>query len=323
MSYYFLKVNNISTVLFSCFKKHNSVKVRIQLLGQGSKTSVSNPFTVASSIVKAEGARGLYSGLSASLTRQATYGTARIGLHRVFSQKLKVFNGDHGGHIPFWQKAVSGMASGAIAVCVGTPFDVALVRMQNDGSLPAADRRNYRGVGDAIGRIYREEGLQQLWRGLSPNILRGMSMNLGMMACYDQAKQMIVTVTKAPDSLTTQLGAAAAAGFCCAALSLPFDMIKSRLQGMKADPVTGQVPYKVRSRSRRIAVQLAVSTPFFRVDSYMYVITLVCCAAAATRRIYSYHRVSWTVPLKFCATKAQCPSIAVLSRITVAARLTR
>ena len=31
--------------------------------------------------------------LSASVTRQATYGTARIGLHSVFSDKLKAANG--------------------------------------------------------------------------------------------------------------------------------------------------------------------------------------------------------------------------------------
>jgi hypothetical protein len=35
-----------------------------------------------------------------------------------------------GGPIPFWMKTLSGMSSGAIAVCIGTPFDVALVRMQ-------------------------------------------------------------------------------------------------------------------------------------------------------------------------------------------------
>jgi solute carrier family 25 oxoglutarate transporter 11 len=222
-----------------------TVKVRMQLLGQGSKMVTPNPLELTFGIVRKDGFRALYSGLSASLTRQATYGTARIGLHRMISQYLEKSNGNGSASIPFWQKAASGMMSGAIAVCIGTPFDVALVRMQNDGSLPAADRRNYRGVTDALRRIYSEEGLGNLWRGLAPNILRGMSMNLGMMACYDQAKQVIVSITHSPDSLSTQLGAAATAGLCCAVLSLPFDMLKSRLQNMKVDPITGTVPYKV------------------------------------------------------------------------------
>ena len=93
---------------------------------------------------------------------------------------------NEGQAIPFYQKALSGITSGAIAVCIGTPFDVALVRMQNDGSRPAAERRGYRNVFDALLRISREEGLPKLWRGLAPNILRGMSMNVGMMACYDE-----------------------------------------------------------------------------------------------------------------------------------------
>lgn len=73
---------------------------------------------------------------------------------------------------------------------MGTPFDVALVRMQNDGSRPRAERRGYKSVFDALIRISREEGVKNLWRGLAPNILRGMSMNVGMMACYDEVSSL-------------------------------------------------------------------------------------------------------------------------------------
>lgn len=37
-------------------------------------------------------------------------------------------------------------------------------------------------------------------QGLAPNILRGMSMNVGMMACYDQAKGTMMSVSQ-PDPL--------------------------------------------------------------------------------------------------------------------------
>ena len=65
-----------------------------------------------------------------------------------------------------------------------------------------------------------------------------------MMACYDQAKQTITSITNQPDSLATKLGSAAAAGFCCAALSLPFDMIKSKLQNQTIDKITGKPQYR-------------------------------------------------------------------------------
>ena len=116
--------------------------------------------------------------------RQAVYGTARIGLHRSISDALVQMN--NGQPISFVMKTLSGMGSGAIAVCIGTPFDVALVRMQADSMRPAAEQFKYKNVFNALARITKEEGATKLYSGLAPNILRGMSMNAGMMSCYDQ-----------------------------------------------------------------------------------------------------------------------------------------
>jgi len=215
-------------------------KVRLQLareLGKKPET-----FPLVRETLKNEGIKGMYSGLSAAWVRQATYGSARIGLHQSFSNFLMKRN--EGESIPFYQKNISAMAGGAIAVCIGTPFDVALVRMQSDGNKPPELRRNYGNVFNALLSIIRKEGVLTLWTGLTPNILRGMSMNVGMMACYDQAKETITKFTKDPDSLTTRILASWAGGFFCAFLSLPFDMIKSRLQNMRADLKTGEFPYK-------------------------------------------------------------------------------
>ena len=50
------------------------------------------------------------------------------------------------------------MAAGGLGGIVGTPADVCNVRMQDDGRLPPAQRRNYKNVVDAIFRIVRTEG---------------------------------------------------------------------------------------------------------------------------------------------------------------------
>lgn len=42
------------------------------------------------------------------------------------------------------------------------------------------------------------------------------------------------------------VGGATIAGFFAAACSLPFDYVKTQMQKMKPDPITGEVPYKVR-----------------------------------------------------------------------------
>lgn len=60
-------------------------------------------------------------------------------------------------------KTLSGMGSGAIAVTIGTPMDVALVRMQSDSMKPANERRNYKHVIDALRRCAAEEGIGALY----------------------------------------------------------------------------------------------------------------------------------------------------------------
>jgi solute carrier family 25 oxoglutarate transporter 11 len=102
--------------------------------------------TLLQGMVQKEGFLSIYKGIDAAIGRQMVYGTARIGLHRTFSDIL-VKNND-GKPINFLSKALSGMASGSVAVCIGTPFDIALVRLQADSMSAVEDRRNYKNVFD-------------------------------------------------------------------------------------------------------------------------------------------------------------------------------
>jgi len=222
-------------------------KVRMQIFTHVNPGKpIPNFPSIIAGLVREEGFTSIYKGLDAAIGRQMVYGTARIGLHRTFSDILVKRN--EGKPIGFLTKTLSGMASGSIAVCIGTPFDIALVRLQADSMAPVAERRNYKNVFDAFLRTSREEGIGALYKGLLPNILRGMAMNVGMLACYDQAKEMVANLLSDPmtngPSLPTKLGSSAIAGFTAALFSLPFDLIKSRLMAQKPDPVTKEYPYK-------------------------------------------------------------------------------
>lgn len=223
-------------------------KVRMQLYGQMNpgKPIPSFPTLLRNMIVK-DGPMSVYKGVDAAVTRQLSYGTARLGLHRTFSDMLQNANG--GEPISFAQKTVSGMASGAIAVCIGTPVDVALVRLQADSMAEPENRKNYKNVVDTFVRVTTEEGVGALYKGMIPNILRGMAMNVGMLACYDQAKEVSGKLlgdpfTDGQPQLTTKLASSAIAGFTAALFSIPFDLMKSRLMNMRKDPITGKMPYK-------------------------------------------------------------------------------
>jgi hypothetical protein len=59
---------------------------------------------------------------------------------------------NNGQNLPLWQKAGCGLSAGAIGALVGTPADLTLIRMQADTTLPLEQRRNYKGVMDAMVR---------------------------------------------------------------------------------------------------------------------------------------------------------------------------
>lgn len=99
--------------------------------------------------------------LSAGLLRQATYTTTRLGIYTVLFERLTGADGTPPG---FLLKALIGMTAGATGAFVGTPAEVALIRMTADGRLPADQRRGYKNVFNALIRIAGEEGVPTLWR---------------------------------------------------------------------------------------------------------------------------------------------------------------
>ncbi|KAF4522456.1 hypothetical protein B566_EDAN002540 [Ephemera danica] len=170
------------------------VKNRMQLSGVGGAAKeYKTSFHAFTGILKKEGIVGMYSGLSAGLLRQATYTTTRLG---IYTWLFENFSGQDGKPPGFLMKAALGMTAGMAGAFVGTPAEVALIRMTADGRLPLAERRNYRNVFDALFRITREEGVLTLWRGAIPTMGRAMVVNAAQLASYSQAKQFLLGTGK-------------------------------------------------------------------------------------------------------------------------------
>ncbi|CAO2188606.1 unnamed protein product [Urochloa humidicola] len=192
------------------------------------------PVAVGAQILRSEGAVGLFSGVSATMLRQTLYSTTRMGLYDILKTR---WTQENGGVLPLHRKIAAGLIAGGIGAAVGNPADVAMVRMQADGRLPIADRRNYRSVGDAIGRMVRDEGVRSLWRGSSLTVNRAMIVTASQLATYDQAKEAILARWgPGADGLGTHVTASFAAGIVAAAGSNPVDVIKTRMMNMKVAP---------------------------------------------------------------------------------------
>lgn len=99
----------------------------------------------------------------------------------------KAIEANDGKPLPLYQKALCGLTAGAIGASVGSPADLALIRMQADATLPVAQRRNYTNAFHALYRIVADEGVLALWKGAGPTVVRAMALNMGMLASYDQS----------------------------------------------------------------------------------------------------------------------------------------
>ncbi|KAI0990078.1 hypothetical protein GJ496_001837 [Pomphorhynchus laevis] len=193
-------------------------KVEYGLIGVGKK------------VIRDGGVLALYKGLSAAILRQATYTTTRFGIYEV----VKSYKKD--GGLTFFEKvSLAGMA-GFCGGFVGTPADLVNVRMQNDIKLPLDKRRCYKNAIDGMLRVYREEGVKRMWGGGLSASTRGMAMNIGQLAFYEQFKQMLISTVYFDDNLTTHFTASTMAGSVATLMTMPLDVTKTRL--MNAPPGT-------------------------------------------------------------------------------------
>nr|XP_043606257.1 mitochondrial uncoupling protein 5-like [Erigeron canadensis] len=195
------------------------------------------PVSVGLKIFQTEGVGALFSGISATVLRQTLYSTTRMGLYEIFREK---WTDKTSGNFCLTRKITAGLLAGGIGAAVGNPADVAMVRMQADGRLPAAERRNYKSVVDAITKMVKQEGVTSLWRGSSLTVNRAMIVTASQLASYDQFKECIINNGVMSDGLGTHVSASFAAGFVASVASNPVDVIKTRVMNMKV--VAGQEP---------------------------------------------------------------------------------
>lgn len=229
-------------VATSVIQPVDMIKVRLQLAGEGVKSGPKpTPISVTRDIIAAGKVMDLYTGLSAGLLRQAVYTTARLGFFDTFMKTLTIRAEEKGTKIGFRERATAGLTAGGLAAMIGNPADLALIRMQSDGLKPPAERANYRGVGDALMRIAKNEGVARLWAGAYPTVVRAMALNFGQLAFFSEAKSQLKDTSMGPRAQT--LTASAIAGFFASFFSLPFDFVKTRLQKQSKGP-DGKFPYK-------------------------------------------------------------------------------
>lgn len=222
--------------------------IRVQMQTAGG--DVKGSWDCATKITQEHGLKGLYAGIGAAYLRQWLYGSCRIGIYAFLLERAQTANLQNGldkNAISFGAKLLMGCTSGGIGSFVGTPAELALVRMSNDSKLPVAQRRNYKGVGDCISRILKEEGLAALWTGAQVTVLRAMVLSAAVLAITSEAKLKLkawgLFVREGKDlfhGIPLFFAATMIASFFANIASNPLDVVKSRMQQQAKNNAAGK-----------------------------------------------------------------------------------
>jgi len=208
----------------------------------------------------------------------------RLGIYFNLTDHIKN-NVNKGENLSAWQKTYCSLMAGGFGSLVGTPFDLVLVRMQADSTLPEVERRNYKNVFDAFGRIVKEEGVKSLWNGAGPTILRAMALNVAMLVTYDEVKERLTKRLGKGHDKQVLFAASMVSACATSTASLPFDNIKTKLQKMKRLP-DGTFPYSgfvncaivTAQREGILGFWAGLPTFYFRVGPHA-IITLLASEA--------------------------------------------
>ncbi|KAJ1525656.1 hypothetical protein ONE63_008874 [Megalurothrips usitatus] len=219
----------------------------VQLAGVGGHLSVPVPLGARAAqyegllgtmttIVRQEGVRSLYNGLSAGLQRQCAFVSVRLGLYETtkdFYQGLIDGNKPkRATEVPSMNVAsrvMAGLTTGALAVLFAQPTDVVKVRFQ---AAPPGTRP-YPSTLAAYKSIAASEGFFGLWRGLAPNVARNSIVNVSEIVCYDIVKDALLLHGAMQDGIPLHFTSAVVAGFCATVVASPVDVVKTRYMNAK------------------------------------------------------------------------------------------
>mmetsp|Transcript_14902 Transcript_14902/g.47502 ORF Transcript_14902/g.47502 Transcript_14902/m.47502 type:complete len:311 (-) Transcript_14902:58-990(-) len=147
------------------------VKIRLQQQKgmDVSQLKYRGPIHTASTILKEEGIRGMWSGCSPTILRNGTNQMCMFWAKNMIDKLAwDKHEGDGKVLLPY-QSMVSGFTAGGFGPFMTGPFDVVKTRLMAQSK---GGELKYKGLVDALVKIPREEGLRALWKGLLPRLMR-------------------------------------------------------------------------------------------------------------------------------------------------------
>ncbi|GJJ06070.1 hypothetical protein Clacol_000259 [Clathrus columnatus] len=216
------------------------VKTRSQFSG-----AAEGPIAVIQNTLRTKGFFGLYSGATALIIGNGAKSAVRFTTY----DHIKHLLADENGKLTPGRNVLAGLGAGTCeAIIAVTPSETIKTKMVQDARRPDPQ---YKGLLDGIGKIVKAEGIQGVYRGLFPVIMKQGTNSAVRFTSYQSLKQLVQG--NQPDkrlSGTVTFGLGAVAGLITTYASMPFDVIKTRMQIFTEDGVlrfwAGTTPRLVR-----------------------------------------------------------------------------
>lgn len=208
--------------------------------------------STGSSIVKTEGTKSLWKGLTPFATHLYLKYALRFGTNAGFQSLLM---DKETGKLDAPRRVLAGLGAGVTeALVIVTPFEVIKIRLQNQMGTDKAMLK-YHGPIDAVIKTVKNEGLLALWSGATPTVFRN-GLNQASMFWFKNVVDEVLWHKREGDEKQLQIWQSMASGFLATCpgmvLTNPFDIAKTRLQVQEKN-ATGAAP-KYRGLFQTMAV---------------------------------------------------------------------
>ncbi|GMP85910.1 hypothetical protein CsSME_00038890 [Camellia sinensis var. sinensis] len=222
-----------------CLQPIDVIKTRLQLDRSGAYKGIVHCGTT---IVRTEGVRALWKGLTPFATHLTLKYALRMGSNAVLQSAFKDSNS---GNLSNQGRFFAGFGAGVLeALVIVTPFEVVKIRLQQQRGL-SHELLKYKGPVHCARLIIREEGILGLWAGAAPTVMRNGTNQAAMFSAKNAFDRLLWKkhegdgkVLQPWQSMISGFLAGTAGPICTG----PFDVVKTRLMAQSRSG--GELKYK-------------------------------------------------------------------------------
>lgn len=223
-----------------CLQPIDVIKTRLQLDRGGAYKGIAH---CGSTVVRTEGVRALWKGLTPFATHLTLKYTLRMGSNAMFQT---VFKDSETGKVSNHGRLLSGFGAGVLeALAIVTPFEVVKIRLQQQKGL-SPELFKYKGPIHCARTIVREESILGLWSGAAPTVMRN-GTNQAVMFTAKNSFDVLLWNKHEGDGQALQPWQSMISGFLAGTAGPfctgPFDVVKTRLMAQTRDG-EGGLKYK-------------------------------------------------------------------------------